>query len=64
MSKCHTCSKKIKLVETITSKCKCGKISCVNHKENHNCDYDYKLDYQTQVSHTMIPIIGSKLTKI
>lgn len=38
------CSKKIKLVELITNKCKCGHIFCNNHKypEAHECQFDYK----------------------
>jgi len=64
MSKCDTCNKKIKLVEEITSKCKCGKISCSNHKLDHNCNYDYKNDYQKQMESIMVPIVGSKVEKI
>lgn len=64
MSKCDTCNKKIKLVEEITSKCRCGKISCGNHRTDHNCNYDYKSDFQKQNISILVPVVGSKLEKI
>ena len=38
------CSKKIKLAETISNKCRCGHIFCNGHKhpEFHHCQFDYK----------------------
>jgi hypothetical protein len=64
MSKCDSCNKKIKLVEQITSKCKCGKIYCGNHKIDHNCDYDYRNEFKNQISSIMITITSDKLDKI
>jgi hypothetical protein len=64
MPKCDTCNKKIKLIEEITSKCKCGKINCGIHKLDHNCNYDYKNDHQKQIESIMIPTIGLKMEKI
>lgn len=64
MSKCDTCNKKIKLIEEITSKCKCGKINCGNHKYDHNCAYDYKSDFQKQNGNIFVAVVGSKLDKI
>ena len=62
--KCDTCNKKIKLVEEILSKCKCGKHNCGNHRIDHKCDYDYKSDFKIQTHTILIPIIGDKLEKI
>jgi hypothetical protein len=64
MSKCTTCNKKIKLVEEITSKCRCGKISCGTHKMDHNCDYDYKSDFQKQNENILVSVVASKVDKI
>ncbi len=64
MPKCDTCNKKIKLVEEITSKCKCGKISCGTHRLDHECSYDYKADFQKYNTSILIPVVGSKLEKI
>lgn len=64
MPKCDTCNKKIKLIEEVTSKCKCGKINCGTHRQDHNCNYDYKSEFQKQISSIMVPVIGEKLDKI
>lgn len=42
---CHSCVKKISLIEETTCKCnKCSKHYCTKHRlmEAHGCVYDYK----------------------
>ena len=62
--KCDTCNKKIKLVEEMISKCKCGKHNCVSHRIDHKCEYDYKSEFQKQNITVMFPVVGEKLNKI
>ena len=35
------CKKKLTLVQQISGKCKCGLVTCGNHKSNHNCTFDH-----------------------
>jgi hypothetical protein len=62
--KCDTCNKKIKLVEEILSKCKCGKHNCASHRQDHKCDYDYKSEFKNQTYTILVPVIGDKLDRI
>ena len=58
------CSKKIKLVESITNKCKCGHIFCNSHKhpESHDCQFDYKAAAAAEIMKNACPT--AKLEKI
>ena len=64
--KCHFqgCNKNIKLVETITNKCKCGYLFCSKHKhaETHNCTYDYTVDTSKEIMKNACK--GEKVIKI
>lgn len=46
--KCYICSKKL-LISTF--KCRCNIYYCNLHKypEDHNCNYDYKTEYQKEL---------------
>ena len=37
------CKKKIRIVDSLSSECKCGNIFCLTHRlpERHDCTYDY-----------------------
>ncbi len=41
--KCAFCNKKISIVDSLSSTCKCGKVYCLKHRlpENHECNYNY-----------------------
>jgi hypothetical protein len=47
MNRCNYngCNKKLSFSQMITSKCKCEKVFCDNHRlsESHQCDYNFKL---------------------
>lgn len=62
MQKCSACNKKISLVETITSKCRCEKIFCNVHRIDHICSFDYKDHYKN--NNTLIKVIGEKIDAI
>lgn len=58
------CHNKIKLVELITNKCKCGYIFCNSHKhpESHYCQFDYKAAAAAEIMKNAFPNV--KLEKI
>ena len=58
------CHNKIKLVELITNKCKCGYIFCNSHKhpESHDCQFDYKAAAAAEIMKNACPT--AKLEKI
>lgn len=37
------CVKKINIVDTLSSECKCKQVYCLSHRlpERHNCQYDF-----------------------
>ncbi len=45
---CHICKKKLNLIPL---QCKCGFFFCNNHYffENHNCSYNYKKEYDSNL---------------
>lgn len=61
--KCELCCKSLGLYEF---KCKCNKIFCLKHKhaEDHNCNYDYKTDFENTLRHKLPTVSTEKLQKI
>jgi len=47
--RCYKCNKKIKSL--VLLKCKCEQYFCKKHKnfDEHNCDFDYKLENQEKL---------------
>jgi hypothetical protein len=63
--RCFSCEKKLKLSEEAIGKCKCDNIFCIKHRENHSCDYDYKLENTKNLSKSLIiNIKPEKLEKL
>lgn len=58
------CGKSIKLIETLTNKCKCGMTFCSKHKtpETHSCGYDYRAAAAAEIMKNGCP--PSKITQI
>lgn len=66
---CHTCIKKITLIEQTTCKCnKCGMYYCTKHRlmEAHMCVYDCKVKNVKEVQKYIEAnkCVNSKLVKI
>jgi len=61
-SKCNTCGGKVKSIDVIINKCRCGYIYCSNHRINHNCNFDYKNDYKKH--NALVKVDGIKVQKI
>ena len=40
--RCKECRKKLNIVNSITSVCRCKNIYCEKHILSHNCSFDYK----------------------
>jgi hypothetical protein len=67
MVKCSytTCNKKLGIVQ-IAIKCKCKKSFCTNHifSNNHNCDYDYRIEGLILLKKSNPIIIANKFERI
>jgi predicted nucleic acid binding AN1-type Zn finger protein len=61
---CEYCQEHITLVETIMNKCKCKNAYCKAHKipENHECAFNYKIAYATQLTSNM-PLVKKNQVK-
>jgi hypothetical protein len=55
---CYLCNNHISLVETITNRCKCQHIYCIEHKrpEQHQCTFNFRAAYAVQLTSNM-PLI-------
>ena len=60
--RCASCDKKIRQIDEIMSKCRCGNIYCIMHRVDHNCDYDYKRDYHK--NNNLFKLEAEKVSKI
>jgi hypothetical protein len=58
MENCKICNKKILKHFINIYKCKCYNIYCSEHKLNHNCPYDYHLNYK-KIIKEKLPIVTS-----
>lgn len=61
--RCAHCNKKLKLIETISGKCKCEQIFCKQHlfAGEHKCTYDYR-ESSKQILAKMNPrVVADKL---
>lgn len=66
---CHTCLKKISLIEQTTCKCnKCSQYYCTKHRlmEAHTCAYDCKEKKKEEVQKYIDAnkCVGNKMVKI
>lgn len=63
---CYLCNNHISLVETITNRCKCKNIYCIDHKrpECHNCEFNFKEAQTLYLTSNMALIKKEKLTTI
>ena len=62
---CNICNKKLKILEQLTSKCKCNNYYCNKHLfyKNHNCLFDYQLEFKTIFSSNIVNL-ENKIIKI
>lgn len=59
---CASCSKKMNHIDAIVSLCRCGKIFCISHRIDHNCEYNYKEEYKK--CNGLVKIVAEKVHKI
>jgi hypothetical protein len=61
-----TCRKKITVIDTLMSLCKCGKMHCMNHRfpECHNCTFDFRKDVDRETAIEKIKCVAPKLTNV
>lgn len=62
--KCNVCKKKIPEYMKEVYTCKCNGIYCTKHKVDHECTFDYNLEFRETMKDRMPPIIPRKLEKI
>ena len=71
-TKCPVCNKKIKPLEELYCKCKCGLTFCNFHKTpdandssyTHKCLYDYLANYKKDIEISNPKIIADKVEKV
>lgn len=59
------CKKRISVVDSLSSQCKCRKIFCTIHRlpESHNCTFDYMKEYDREKEISKMKCV-SELEKI
>lgn len=62
--KCNECKKKINIVFQFKCKCSSEKVFCNYHRNNHNCEYDYKNNQKNTLEKDNPIIIPLKIQKI
>lgn len=62
---CNICYKKLKILDKLTSKCKCNNYYCNKHLFyiNHNCLFDYKLEFKIKSTSNIVHL-ENKIIKI
>ena len=62
---CHSCNKKLSIIEELTSKCKCDNFFCKDHKFSflHECSYNYIEEYKNKSNSNIIKF-ENKVIKI
>lgn len=60
---CEGCKKKLILADI---KCKCNKYFCSMHRfaDNHNCEFNYRLDGINNLKKNLVEVKGSTFEKI
>lgn len=58
-SRCNVCKSKISIVDSIMCKCRCNNLFCKSHRLDHNCSFDYQLEYKT--SSKLVKLTENKL---
>jgi len=61
----HDCNKKIKEIDMMLSKCKCGNHYCISHRmsELHDCSHNYKsIDVNKEVE--KLKCVSDRIQKI
>lgn len=61
-SRCNTCGTRVKSIDIIVNKCRCGNVYCSNHRIDHDCRFDYKNDYKK--NNSLVKVDGVKVEKI
>jgi len=61
-NKCGKCSKKVSILDSTISKCKCGNIFCMKHRLDHDCAFDYKEMYKN--NNGLVKIVNNYFDKI
>lgn len=62
-SSCNLCNKRILVVYTDIHTCKCQKMYCSNHLQNHNCDFEYQNNYRKHIEKNLPKITKQKIIK-
>lgn len=58
------CNKKLSSLMLKIYTCKCGEIYCREHMIGyHNCNYDYKKNYENILKERLPVIVGEKINK-
>ena len=62
---CNFCNKKLKILDKLTSKCKCNNYYCNKHLfyKNHDCVFDYQLDFKIKSTSNIVNL-ENKIIKI
>lgn len=61
--KCHICFKKLSKIHISIYTCKCLKMYCAIHMHNHDCNYDYKTNFQSELKNKLVSFGDSKVIK-
>ena len=64
LNKCIICKKKLKIVQAIQGKCRCGQIYCHQHIIGHTCEFDYKTLQKQKIIQENPHIIADKVSQI
>ena len=62
--KCFVCDKKISIVYQFKCKCSNEHVFCNKHRNDHNCNFDYKQIHKDFISKNNPNITFTKLQKI
>ena len=62
---CNICNKKLKILDKLTSKCKCDNYYCNKHLffTDHNCKFDYHSEFKINSTSNIVKL-ENKVIKI
>jgi hypothetical protein len=62
---CNICNKKLKVLDKLTSKCKCDNYFCNKHLffTDHNCKFDYCSEFKIKSTSNIVKL-ENKVIKI
>ena len=64
MTKCVLCKSKIHSLMIKVHTCRCKNIYCNLHMHDHNCEFNYKVEWQNNSEKFLPKINGEKLNKM